>query len=158
MIRLTTSIRDQLFAHALRGLPNEACGLFAGESGTADVSVFYPMRNAAASSTIYQLDGQEMLDIEQAADSAGLQLLGVMHSHTHTSDYPSATDISDAARFDPFGAFHFVIVSLREEQPTLRSYRLAAGKSIEEPIEVVETFEDPGLPVGEGNAAAVRQI
>ena len=24
-----------------------------------------------------------------------------MHSHTHTTNYPSPTDIADAARFDP---------------------------------------------------------
>ena len=83
-----------MLAHAVAGLPNEACGLFAGPLGTTDVDVFYPMTNTANSSQIYELDGSEMLDAEAAADGSGRQVLGVMHSHTHTTAYPSPTDVS----------------------------------------------------------------
>ena len=62
---------DAMVAHAIRGFPNEACGLFAGPPGTTSVDTFYPMRNAAASSQIYQLDGTEMLAVERQADDAG---------------------------------------------------------------------------------------
>ena len=116
-----------MMAHAIAGLPNEACGLFAGAVGSATVDAFYPMTNVAASSQIYELDGKELLDIESTADASGRQVLGVMHSHTHTSAYPSPTDVADAARFDPFGAWYFVIISLKHADPVLRCYRIVDG-------------------------------
>jgi [CysO sulfur-carrier protein]-S-L-cysteine hydrolase len=144
---LPWTIHDQMIAHAVRGLPHEACGLFAAEpsamtaspSADPDASItsvvaFHPMRNAAASSQIYQLDGAEMLDVEAAADAKGQLICGVMHSHTHTSAYPSPTDVRDAAAFDPFGTWHYVIVSLRHPEPALRSYRIVNGKISEEAV------------------------
>ncbi|MCB0997373.1 MAG: M67 family metallopeptidase, partial [Acidimicrobiales bacterium] len=101
--------------------------LFAGPPGTTSVDTFYPMRNAAASSQIYQLDGAEMLAVERQADDAGSLVMGVMHSHTHTTAYPSPTDVADAARFDPFGAWYFVIVSLKLLDPVLRCYKIVDG-------------------------------
>ncbi len=92
------------------------------------------MRNAAESSEIYLLDGLEMMDAERIADEAGLAVMGVMHSHTHTTNYPSPTDIADAARFDPFGAWRYVIVSLLHAEPSLRSYRILDGQVTEESV------------------------
>jgi proteasome lid subunit RPN8/RPN11 len=124
---LSAALHDAMVAHAIRGLPHEACGLFAapaqtfvaGEPEVVVVSTFHPMTNVAASSQIYQLDGAEMLAVESAADAAGELICGVMHSHTHTSPYPSPTD---------------VIVSLRHGEPALRSYRIEDGNIGEEAV------------------------
>lgn len=137
MLTITGAVHDAMVAHALHGFPHEACGLFAGAPGSATVDTFFPMRNAAESSQIYRLDGEEMLAVERRADDAGLLVLGVMHSHTHTSAYPSPTDVDDASRFDPFGAWYYVIVSLKFDDPVLRAYRIADGKIDE--VEVVVT-------------------
>lgn len=132
MLQLTDDVRGAMVAHALRGLPHEACGLFSGPPGAPVATVFHPMTNTAASSELYQLDGVEMMGVERRVDDAGDQILGVMHSHTHTSAYPSPTDVRDAAAFDPFGAFHYVIVSLKHADPVLRSYRIVDGEITEE--------------------------
>lgn len=124
-----------MVAHALRGLPNEACGLFLADPGSTLVHTFRPMANLAASSELYQLDGREMMDVERDADEAGVQIVGVMHSHTHTTAYPSPTDVADASAFDPFGGWHYVIVSLKDAVPVLRSYRIVDGDIAEEPLE-----------------------
>ena len=126
-----------MLAHAVAGLPNEACGLFAAPVGTTSVDSFHPMTNIAESSQIYQLDGHEMLEVEAAADSSGRQVLGVMHSHTHSTNYPSPTDVADAARFDPFGAWRFIIVSLKHADPSLRSYHILDGVVTEELVAIV---------------------
>ena len=136
MLQLTADVRDAMVAHALRGLPHEACGLFSGPAGEPLATAFHPMTNAAASSELYQLDGVEMMRVERHVDGAGHQVLGVMHSHTHTTAYPSPTDVRDAAAFDPFGAFHYVIVSLKHADPALRSYRIADGVITEERLVV----------------------
>lgn len=136
MLRLAPDVHAQMLAHAIAGLPHEACGLFSGPPGTSDVTTFHPMANVAASSQIYRLDGAEMMAVERRADDDGLQILGVMHSHTHTTAYPSPTDVEDAGRFDPFGGFHYVIVSLRHPEAVLRSYRIVEGRITEERVSV----------------------
>jgi proteasome lid subunit RPN8/RPN11 len=137
MLELTVAVRDEMVAHALDGFPNEACGLFAVAPGTTRVERFFPMTNAAASSQVYRLDGREFMRVEAAADAEGLEVAGVMHSHTHTSAYPSPTDVQDAEAADPFGAWHFVIVSLKHPEPALRSFRILAGEVTEERVGVL---------------------
>jgi proteasome lid subunit RPN8/RPN11 len=141
MLELRPDVHAEMVAHALRGLPDEACGLFAARPGTALVERFFPMTNAAASSQIYRLDGKEFLDVEAQADAAGLEIVGVMHSHTHTSAYPSPTDVRDAEASDPFGMWHFVIVSLKFPEPALRSFRILDGTVTEEAVRVVGAGE-----------------
>ena len=126
-----------MLAHALAGLPNEACGLFAGQFAESLVQRFYPMTNSAASSRYYQLDPGEFIKVENDAESAGLTIIGVMHSHTHTTNYPSPTDVADAARFDPFGVWHFVIVSLKHADPSLRCYKILGEKITEESVKII---------------------
>ena len=137
MLELPAALHAEMVGHAITGLPDEACGLFAGTFGGDRVERFFPMRNAAESSQIYELDGHEMMAVEREADDAGLAVIGVMHSHTHSTNYPSPTDVADAARFDPFGAWRFVIVSLKHADPSLRSYRILDGEITEEPVIIV---------------------
>jgi proteasome lid subunit RPN8/RPN11 len=137
MLELRADVHQAMVAHALRGVPDEACGLFAAAPGSTLVERFFPMTNAAASSQIYRLDGKEFLDVESQADAAGLEIIGVMHSHTHTSSYPSPTDVRDAEASDPFGMWHFVIVSLKFPEPALRSFRILDGVVTEEPVRVL---------------------
>ncbi|MCY4068030.1 MAG: M67 family metallopeptidase [Acidimicrobiaceae bacterium] len=133
---MSIETRDAMVARAIAELPNEACGLFAATAGSDRVERFYPMRNTAESPKRYVLDGKEMLDVELKAEQEGLLVAGVMHSHTRTTNYPSPTDIADAARFDPFGAWHFVIVSLRHAEASLRSFRILDGEVTEEPVKI----------------------
>ena len=67
---------------------------------------------------------------DRDAEKRGFELLGVMHSHTHTEAYPSPTDVNQA----PDPAWHYVIVSLKREAPVLRSYRIVDGEISEEPV------------------------
>lgn len=148
VLEIPAAVHAEMIGHAVAGLPDEACGLFAGPTGetTGDdrddrvdrVDRFFPMGNAAASSRIYELDGQELMDVEREADDAGVAILGVMHSHTHTTDYPSPTDVADAARFDPFGTWRFIIVSLKHPDPSLRCYRIADGEVTEERVVITD--------------------
>ena len=132
MLQLTRDVWMAMIGHAYDGLPDEACGLFAGEPGTSRVTVFYPCRNAAESSRIYSIDGKDFMRADRAAEALGLELLGVMHSHTHTDAYPSPTDLAQA----PDPAWHYVIVSLRQEAPVLRSYRIVDEHSTEEQVSI----------------------
>jgi proteasome lid subunit RPN8/RPN11 len=125
---------QQMLAHAYDGLPLEACGLLAGRPGRREVVAFYPCRNAEASSRIYTVHPQDHLRADRDAEDRGLEIVGVMHSHTHTEAYPSPTDVAQA----PDPGWHYVIVSLKDPEPVLRSYRIVDGNISEEPVVLVD--------------------
>ncbi|MEY2966961.1 MAG: hypothetical protein RLY50_1011, partial [Actinomycetota bacterium] len=76
--------------------PEECCGLLVGDRTTAHVAKFVPVTNIAASAKVYTIDPKEHLRCELAAEADGLEVIGVVHSHTHTEPYPSPTDIAQA--------------------------------------------------------------
>jgi proteasome lid subunit RPN8/RPN11 len=133
VLRLPRSAYLQIVGHAYDGVPLEACGLLGGDAATARVDRFYPTTNVAASSRLYTVDPTEHLRADRDAEDRGGELIGVVHSHTHTEAYPSPTDVAQA----PDPGWHYVIVSLRHEAQVLRSFRIVGG-NIEEEAVVLE--------------------
>jgi proteasome lid subunit RPN8/RPN11 len=135
-----------MVAHCLRAHPLEGCGLLAGDPHGLVVSRCFPTTNAAASARLYTVDPREHLRADRAAEEAGLAIVGVFHSHTHTDAFPSATDIAQA----PDPTWHYVLVSLRDVQPVVRSYRIVDGVVTEEPLVVVPEVVSaaPGPTIG----------
>jgi proteasome lid subunit RPN8/RPN11 len=134
MLELSRDAYTAMVAHAYDCLPEEACGLMAGDYGGSAAPRFYVCRNEAASSRVYTVDGRDFLRADREASAAGLDIVGVMHSHTHTDAYPSPTDVAQAV--DP--AWHYVIVSLKYEAPVLRSYRIVDETITEEAVMLVD--------------------
>jgi [CysO sulfur-carrier protein]-S-L-cysteine hydrolase len=136
-LRLTETQHATIVGHCYDGLPNEACGLLVGPLGgngepTGVVTAARPCRNSDASAVTYTVDPRDMLAAMRAAEARGDEIIGVWHSHTHTDPYPSPTDVRQAA--DP--AWMYVIVSLRDQVPMLRSYRIRAGDIAETSVEL----------------------
>jgi [CysO sulfur-carrier protein]-S-L-cysteine hydrolase len=128
MLSLPMVLWERVVAHCLDGLPLEAGGMLAGRGEV--VYEVYPATNAARSARIYTVEPRDLLRADRAAEAAGLSLMGVWHSHTHTAAYPSPTDIEQA----PDPGWHYVLVSLSDVEPVLRSYRIADGRAEEEPV------------------------
>jgi len=140
VLKLSRRAYLNLVQSAYLGYPDEACGLLAGpadqgtEDGIETVTRFYPCVNTAASARIYMIDPLEHLRAENDAEDQGLEINGVMHSHTHSEPFPSPTDVAQA----PDPNWHYVILSLKREVPEVRSYRILDGQILEEPIEIFE--------------------
>ena len=132
MLRLDRTTYLAIVAHALDGLPDEACGLLAAPTAadTGAIAAHYPCRNAAASARVYELHPLDHLKADRAAEARNLVLTGVYHSHTHTDAWPSPTDVAQA----PDPDWHYVIVSLRHPHAVVRSFRIVAGDITEEPV------------------------
>ncbi|MGI9034169.1 MAG: Mov34/MPN/PAD-1 family protein [Acidimicrobiales bacterium] len=128
MLRLASDAYLAMVAHTLDGLPLEACGLLAIAPGDSLVQAVYPCRNAAESARVYEVHPLDHLKADREAEARGLEIAGVYHSHTHTDAYPSLTDVDQA----PDPAWHYVVVSLREAEPMVRSYRIVDGTVTEE--------------------------
>jgi proteasome lid subunit RPN8/RPN11 len=138
VIEISRTAYAQMLGAALDAYPLEACGLIAGSpapgGGAGDKApVFYPCTNIAASARVYTVDPKDHLRAEMDAEDRGLEINGVVHSHTHSEPYPSPTDVASAV--DP--SWHYVIISLKREAPEARSYRIVDGTITEEPIAIV---------------------
>ena len=124
VLRLRADQYRRIVAHCYFGLPDEACGLLAGpvvgNEATGFVSDVYPATNADASSRTYTVDGLDYRRASRDAEARGDEIIGVWHSHTHTDAYPSPTDVRQAV--DPM--WIYVIVSLRDDAPVFRAFRI----------------------------------
>ena len=133
MLELPAALLDEMVALAYDAYPYECCGLLAGPPDARVAARFYPCRNAAESAKVYTIDPRDHLRAERDAETEGWEIIGVVHSHTHTEPYPSPTDVAQA----PDPGWHYVIVGLKRESPEVRSYRIVDAKAIEEPIGVL---------------------
>ena len=131
-LRMRESHRDAILAHCRNGLPYEACGLLFGKGETAEV--VRPMRNAARSTTFYTLDPAEQLQVMEEAQDAGLDMVGIFHSHPVTRPYPSRTDVDFAGFWEECW---FLIASFRHEaEPELCCYRIIGDTVVETGVEL----------------------
>ena len=133
VLALPRDVIDAAAAAAYDAYPYECCGLLAAAAGDHTVARFYRCRNVAESARVYTVDPLDHLQAERDSESNGWEIVGVVHSHTHTEPYPSATDIAQA----PDPGWHYVIVGLARESPEIRSYRIADGGVAEEPLAAV---------------------
>lgn len=140
VLRVDVDAHRQMLAHALGGFPEEACGLMGGSMsfdpatvGDATVDVFVPARNLDASARTYTIGPDGFLAADEALGPRGLDVIGVMHSHTHTAAWPSPTDVAKADN-PLLEGWHFVIVSLHEVEPVLRSFVITDGNIAEEAV------------------------
>lgn len=138
MLQITRRQWLEMLAEAWDGYPLEGCGLLIGRSGGDIVERFVPIRNEAESSRVYQLDGREFAAATLRADREGLDVVGVMHSHTHTAAYPSPTDVAEACKPLIPPSWHWVIVSLGWGYPELRSFKILDEGIAEEPVMLSE--------------------
>lgn len=134
-VRIAAGLREQMVKHAYACHPEESCGLLAGSSD-GNVDLAFPTTNILHSSTNYTIDPKEHLSAIREADAAGMEIIGVFHSHPHTAGYPSVTDVSLA----PDPTWLYVLVGMEDlESPTVRGFRISNGEITEEPLEFEET-------------------
>ena len=135
-----------MLAEAWRAYPEEACGLVLGPAGAPDqICEFVPVVNAAASSRVFELDPMGFMRAERRAEERGLEVVGVMHSHTHTAAYPSPTDVAEATKPLVPPSWHWIIVSLAWGLPEVRSFAV-------EPVGAIFPRRASGVP----ETAAIR--
>lgn len=131
MLYLKKEHRDKLIQQAKEEAPNEACGILAGKDGKA--GKVYQMTNVDKSSKTFFMDPQEQLRIMKEIRNAGLEMIGIYHSHPESEAYPSAYDVKMA--FYPEASY--VIVSKKDrDNPNIRSFKIREGKITEEEVKI----------------------
>lgn len=132
-LSITASVLEQIGEHAISCYPEEACGLLVGTSATTTVTEFHPCTNIARSARVYTLDPLQHLRIDRDVENRGIEVIGVIHSHTHTEAYPSATDVAEA----PDPAWHYMIVTLKRGVAEPRSFQIVGGQVTEEEVALI---------------------
>ena len=130
MIELSQAFYRDILAQAREEYPNEACGLIASEAGVP-VRLFR-MRNADESPVTYRLDPKEQLEVFNEMDDRGWDLFAIYHSHTRSEAYPSPTDV----RLALYPEASYLLLSLSDEEPVLRGFRILDGEITEHEVRV----------------------
>ncbi len=128
-MRIAYPAARDIVEHASAQSPREACGLLAGK-GTL-ISLALPVANAAAMpEQAFALVPDGQLRRLKQIDEAGLDWLGVYHSHTDSPPMPSHSDIAGAVD----DALLQLIVSLANPKPRLKLWRIDGATAL--PLEL----------------------
>ncbi|MEW6085696.1 MAG: M67 family metallopeptidase [Chloroflexota bacterium] len=128
---LTDSQLREILDHVEHAVPNEACGLLAGQNER--VEKIFPVRNQAESPVRFVMDPYEQLKALQWMDDNHLDLLGIFHSHPTGPETASPVDIAEAA----YEVIH-VILSRNKIGWKARAFWFENDGSHEVPLEIVE--------------------
>jgi proteasome lid subunit RPN8/RPN11 len=129
-LRFSRAQLEQMIAQARADAPLETCGLLAGRDGR--VTRVLPVPNILRSRVAYRMDGQEFLDAMAACD---FEPLAIYHSHPQGPPVPSPTDVAESYYPDSI----YVIISLAQEPPSVRAFRIVSGVVTKETCQVLET-------------------
>ena len=133
MIQLKKSDFEKMLAHAQKELPDEACGLIAGESSGTDkiVKKVYLLTNIDHSNEHFSLDPKEQLAAVKDMRANGLVPLGNWHSHPESPSRPSEED----KRLAYDSKASYMILSLMDrENPVLNSFKITGDTAEKEEL------------------------
>jgi proteasome lid subunit RPN8/RPN11 len=126
---LTRKSWESMRRHVSRCAPLEACGLLSGINERVDSSQGVP--NAERSPVRYRMEPHAQWRAFQRMETAGLELVGIYHSHPNGPDHPSPTDIAE--NMYPVAQ----IIWFRENgEWRARAYKIEAGTAIEIALEI----------------------
>jgi proteasome lid subunit RPN8/RPN11 len=132
-IQIRREILAALSEQARLELLKECCGLLAGRGGV--ITRAFQATNAADVTTkAYEIAPEELFRLMREIRAAGLELLGIYHSHPVGENRPSARDIERAY----YPAAAYFILSPRTDVPQpVRAFEIRDGQVAELEIQVV---------------------
>ena len=132
-LTLTPAQRAQMIAHVRRHAPEEACGILAGTAGRV-VSV-HPVENIRHSPVAYEMDPEQQLQTMESLEAAGLDIVGIFHSHPAGPPVASPTDLRQAYYPD---SVYVILAPAGHGDWGLRGFLLANGRAEEVKLTVAE--------------------
>ena len=129
---LTEKILSEMLAHASSTYPEECCGLLLGgfenEAKVKRVQESKRMENVFQKEERYHrytIDPKEFLAAETNAESRGLEVVGIYHSHPNAPARPSLFDRDRA-----WPTLAYVVIEVRDSKPVAtRSWVLKPDRS-----------------------------
>jgi proteasome lid subunit RPN8/RPN11 len=135
-VRSTVEVRSNVFEglrlYALSASGLECCGLLAGRKGV--ITSILPATNALASATAYEIAPEELFRLVREIRAAGLDLMGIYHSHPQDKNEPSPRDIERA--YYPEAAY-FILSPQPDTVRPVRAFSIRDGRVTELEIAVL---------------------
>ena len=137
-MKITDAQLKQIYAHAKDTYPHECCGFLLGSFND---SLVRQVRSAANQNTDrtdrFIISGEEYAQIQFDADEAGLDIIGIYHSHPDWPPIPSQTDMESA-----WEEVYYLIVSVHEGMPFNTNVWRLNGQGLRRfgwvPLEIVD--------------------
>jgi proteasome lid subunit RPN8/RPN11 len=108
---------------AQRDPRRECCGILAGRDGVITRALL--AKSAATNPTTgYEIAPKELFRLMREIRAAGLELLGIYHSHPKTENRPSSRDIELAYYPD---AAYFILSPAADASRPIRAFRIKDG-------------------------------
>lgn len=124
-LRLSHQQVQVMVDHCIGNLPEEACGLIAGQEEKAEAVI--PIKNVADNPLHhYVIDDNQQLQALKKIDSQGLDWIAIFHSHPNSEPIPSLEDIREADLNTP-NLVH-VIISLKHNTSRLQAWHIHDGQ------------------------------
>lgn len=123
MLQIKKSDYEKILNHAVKELPNEACGLIAGvvEDEVKVVKEVYLLTNADASKEHFSMKPEEQLAAIKDMRAKGYEMFGNWHSHPESPSRPSEED----KRLAHDSGADYLILSLQDrDNPVLNAFRI----------------------------------
>lgn len=131
MVRVKKEILARLKESVLQNRQQECCGLLAGRGGV--IVRDFPATNALASATEYEIAPKELFQHMRGIREAGLELMGIYHSHPNGDNKPSPRDIAWAYYPD---VAYFIVSPQKDAPKPVRAFSIQNGKTVELNIEI----------------------
>jgi proteasome lid subunit RPN8/RPN11 len=132
-IRIESDVLRQMQTHAHITPLIECCGMLAGRDSV--ITRAFSATNAAKHpATEYEIAPKELFQLTREIRAAGLELLGIYHSHPNGQNEPSPRDIEQAYYPD---VAYFIISPLQDAEKPVRVFSIGNGQVSELEIQVV---------------------
>lgn len=126
-MRISRDVVRQILAHARQDALRECCGLLAGRD--AAITQALPAANASPKpQTSYEIAPTELFRLMREMRAAGLDLLGIYHSHPNGKNEPSVTDIERAYYSQ---TAYFILSPLADAPRPVRAFAIREGRVTE---------------------------
>jgi len=133
-IHLDAGLRARIARAAVRGYPDETCGILVGRRDAQGTRVERVVAAAnvarARSSDRYEIEPEDLLRADQEARRDTREIVGIWHSHP---DHPAVPSKTDLARAWPGWSYVIVRVTAWHVRE-IRSWRLRDGAFEEETL------------------------
>jgi [CysO sulfur-carrier protein]-S-L-cysteine hydrolase len=128
---------ERMLQHVRSDSVRECCGLLAGRDGV--ITHIYPATNVASRPEAgYEIAPKEIFQRMREMRAAGLELLGIYHSHPNGKNEPSPRDIESA--YYPETPY-FILSPLADAERPVRAFLIAAGHVNELQIRILPADE-----------------
>ena len=134
IIRMDVKLYDEIVQYAKEHLPEESCGLIAGEidGDNKTIKKVYFLENTDHAEDHFTLNPKEQLEAVKDMRKNGYKPLGNWHSHPSSPSRPSVEDIKLA--YDKEASY--MIVSFLTKAPVINSFHIEENQYEKEDLRI----------------------